>query len=893
MITLRLATLNTNGLSPNKHIVEVLMKEQNLDILLISEAHCTTNTSVKFANYECYLTNHPDGTAHAGTALIVKKTIKHHLLPSFRSDYIQATTIAIEDQTGFINVSAIYCPPRHMISEAMFSGFFKTLGNRFVAGGDWNAKHLSWGSRLTTTRGRQLKLSIDNNTLTAISSGEPTYWPADPNKVPDLLDFFIVKGLSKNYIKAESSLDTPSDHTPVLLTISAKLIDKPGPETLCNRFTDWDSFGQSITDKINLNIALKTPDDIDDATKYITTLIQTACWENTPEIPSRNLTSNYPLEIKKAVLEKRRLRRVWHLSRRQEDRFCYERSARGLKDLLQNWHDDTLKAQLESLTATASTNYSLWKFTKSYSRPTSAIPPIKLIQGWARTPQQKVDSFAEHLANVFRPNDPDDNVSEENINIFLNQDYQMSPPPRPATVREVWGTIKHMHDRKAPGFDLITKEILTRLPRKAIVFLTTLFNGVLRVQYYPLLWKTSQIIMVHKPGKPPNDISSYRPISLLPILSKVFEKILLRRIQPILSENKYIPNHQFGFRAHHSTIEQVHRVYERIRKSLEEKEYCCSAFLDIQQAFDRVWHKGLLYKLKSCLPHSYLELLKSYISERIFQVKESGATSAFFDIRAGVPQGSVMGPVLYTIFTADLPEVSGVTTATFADDTAILTSSKDPVEASQNLQQGIDRISDWLKTWRIKVSTAKCVQVTFTLRRGDCPPVKLDGAALPNKDSVRYLGVYLDRRLTWNKHLKTKRVELNIRYKNLHWILGRNSKLSTDNKLLIYNVVLKPIWMYAIQLWGSCSNSNLNIIQRMQNSILRSISQAPWFIRNTEIHEQLRISTVKEEINNVSSSYAKKLEMHPNELAAKLTTRTYRRRLKRRDILPIHTDTES
>ena len=167
----------------------------------------------------------------------------------------------------------------------------------------------------------------------------------------------------------------------------------------------------------------------------------------------------------------------------------------------------------------------------------------------------------------------------------------------------------------------------------------------------------------------------------------------------------------------------------------------------------------------------------------------------------GVPQGSVLGPVLYMLFTYDLPQSPGVTVATFADDTALLTSNKCPFKASNVLQNSLNNIENWLSKWRIDVSASKSVHITFSLRKDDCSPVTLNGIQLPHQDTVKYL----DRRLTWRKHVEMKRDEINLKYKGLYWLLGRNSKLSMDNKLLLYTRVLKPIWLYGIQLWGFAS----------------------------------------------------------------------------------------
>ncbi|CAH2248733.1 jg17523 [Pararge aegeria aegeria] len=126
--------------------------------------------------------------------------------------------------------------------------------------------------------------------------------------------------------------------------------------------------------------------------------------------------------------------------------------------------------------------------------------------------------------------------------------------------------------------------------------------------------------------------------------------------------------------------------------------------------------------------------------------------SGFYDINAGVPQGSVFGLVLYTLFTVDLPQSPGVTVATFADDTAILASHTNPVKASEILQKSLLETQMWMERWRITASPAKSLHITFTLRTGDCPPVKFGNNVLPHTRCVGYLDMHLDRKLTWKKH---------------------------------------------------------------------------------------------------------------------------------------------
>jgi len=177
----------------------------------------------------------------------------------------------------------------------------------------------------------------------------------------------------------------------------------------------------------------------------------------------------------------------------------------------------------------------------------------------------------------------------------------MSLPIRAFTPADVKAALTKLNTRKAPGYHMIPGQILKRLPRKTVVLLTAVFNRMLTLSYFPVLWKYAEIITIHKPGKPPHERTSYRPISVLPITSKLFERLFLQRINEEHDPSTLFPSHQFGFRERHSTILQVHRLVNEIAMSLEEKKYCNAVFLDISQAFDRIWHPGLHFKMKHAL----------------------------------------------------------------------------------------------------------------------------------------------------------------------------------------------------------------------------------------------------------------------------------------------------
>lgn len=830
--------------------------------------------------YMLYHTIHPDGKARGGTAILIKSSIKHYELQKYETSHLQATSVNIDDERGNLAISSVYCPPRHSNAQKQFEDFFNTLGERFIAGGDYNAKHTHWGSRLITTKGRELLRTANEHNMSFISTSNPTYWPSDPNKTPDLLDFFVVKGINENYMKVENCYELSSDHSPVILTISATFLKTNRQPSLTSRRTDWDLFREELEAKINLRIPLITSDQLDDAAEQFTMAIQQAAWAATPVVTERNSReSNYPIEVRKLIKEKRSARKRWHETRDPDDKTVVNRLSQQLKRLLQKTKNESFKSYLKNLSCSKESEYSLWKATKRLKRPKLHNPPIKKANNtWARDNKDKAEAFADHLEKTFQPDECP--VDYETLHFKANEDTRKIQAISPKETMHMIN--KCMNPKKAPGYELITVRILKELPQKAINFVTYLFNAAIRLKYFPQSWKVAQIIMIPKPGKPENEIASYRPISLLPIISKLFERLILKRLIPIIEEKQHIPQHQFGFRNSHSTIDQVHRVTNVIEKAFEEGEFCPAVFLDVAQAFDKVWYEGLYYKLNLILPKDHYLLIKSYLTSRYFRIKIGDEFSSLKPISAGVPQGSVLGPMLYLLFTADIPKGKSTTMATFADDTAILSVNSCLAKATKNLQLALDDISEWTKKWRIKINELKSVHVTYTLRKIQYLPVTINQRVIPHNNSAKYLGMTLDARLTWKDHVRNKCTEIKLKQRKMYWLLGRNSQLAVDNKLLLYNQILKPIWTYGATLWGCAKEANRKKIQTIQNQILRSIVNAPWYIRNDVIHADLGISTVSRVIQKFAKNHEDHLHDHPNEEANQLLNNSDAlRRLKR------------
>ena len=282
------------------------------------------------------------------------------------------------------------------------------------------------------------------------------------------------------------------------------------------------------------------------------------------------------------------------------------------------------------------------------------------------------------------------------------------------------------------------------------------------------------------------------------------------------------------------------------------------------------------------LPKQFADILESYLSQRMFRVRQDDAHSELKPIKAGVPQGSVLGPVLYLLYTCDIPELENNTIATFADDTAIMATGVTQEEAVKKVQTAVNIIFDWTKKWRVKLNETKSVHIDFTNKMQNYHPININGHVIPYENTAKYLGMTLDAKLRWKAHVKKKRDELELRYKSMYWLIGKHSSLSVHNKVLLYKQVLMPVWTYGIQLWGCTKQSNIKIIQRFQNKVLRGIVNAPWYIRNDDLHRDLKVNLVIDIIKKNAEAHERRLHHHVNIEAIQLLDNTdIVRRLKR------------
>ena len=326
----------------------------------------------------------------------------------------------------------------------------------------------------------------------------------------------------------------------------------------------------------------------------------------------------------------------------------------------------------------------------------------------------------------------------------------------------IFNSIKN---KKSAGVDGISNVVLRHLPMEAIDIYTTLFNNALNNAYYPVHWKTAVVHPLPKKGKDNSNPSNLRSISLLPSISKVFEKIINRALTKWAADNKIIPDKQFGFKAGHDTIHAASKLVSDIQWN-KTKQQCTGAVLvDLEKAFDTVWLEGLYLKLSRLgISKPLLYMLYDMLNGRKFVVKSGNVTSTTtFLIKNGLQQGAVNSPILFSIYTSDL--IGSLTKAiAYADDLIAYRTARKVEVIRILLQRDFDKIQRYCDDWKLKINVQKSETILFQTplaraTRDTCKNwrkmviVDLHGQPLASKSVVKYLGIWLDQYLYFDRHI--------------------------------------------------------------------------------------------------------------------------------------------
>ena len=408
--------------------------------------------------------------------------------------------------------------------------------------------------------------------------------------------------------------------------------------------------------------------------------------------------------------------------------------------------------------------------------------------------------------------------------------------------------IYNLPPKSSSGCDGISTKLLKVIAPVIIKPLTLLINQVLNTGTFPDKLKIAKVIPIFKKGDP-SLFENYRPISLLPAISKVVEKIIALQLSSYFEKNKLLFDNQYGFRPKHSTEHAALELIDRITNKMDTNEIPLNIFLDLSKAFDTIDHSILLNKLKYYgLKGSTLNLFQSYLSNRKQYTEIEDTTSTILPIQVGVPQGSILGPILFIIYVNDLPQCSNkFDFIMYADDTTLSSTIDSFCDINSNasadslINAEIDKVIEWLKINKLSLNKNKSKYMTFHMPKKQIQhlTLKIDGINIEKVEEFNFLGLTMDTNLKWKKHTD----KISNKCSKITGVLNRLKLLFPQEiKCLLYNSLIVPHINYCITAWGFHRN-RITIIKKKAIRIITASS----YISHTEpLFKQLNLLKVED-----------------------------------------------
>ncbi len=418
---------------------------------------------------------------------------------------------------------------------------------------------------------------------------------------------------------------------------------------------------------------------------------------------------------------------------------------------------------------------------------------------------------------------------------------------------------------KSTGIDQIPSKLLKAAASSIGKHLTHVLNVSISTGQLATEWKTAKVTPIFKEGDK-TDRNNYRPISILPIVTKILERAIHNQLYLFLCNHNLLANCQSGFRKFHSTMTTLIHVTDYLQENADRGNGTGMLFLDLKKAFDTVDHDLLIEKLRKYgVAPSSLAWFRNYVKDRK-QIVELGDTrSDWENIKTGVPQGSILGPLLFIIYINDLPKaVKRCQVTLYADDTALYISSRKADEIQKWLQEDLVNLKDWFdfNKLTLNLKKTKFLQFSSSRKKPDFKDVKisLDQESVERVEVFKYLGVWLDEKLNFSEHIHQISKKVN---KRLGLLMRIRKNITKDTALMLYKSLVVPHLEYCDVIWDTCAGILKDKIQKLQNRACKIILKTKKQAHTNDIHSKLRLWKLSERRRFHTACLAYKCKHNP------------------------------
>lgn len=815
---------------------DILFSElHHFDVISITETWLDNRTSDQDAELPGYNTYRRDriGDNHGGICVYVNNNIFSKRRNDLELRDVECIWVEILTHNKKVLIGTFYRPPNShsmtltSIENSVGLAIDTNIENILITG-DFNL------DMRTDRSSRKISDICQQYSLSQIIS-EPTHFTETSSSLIDLIlttntRHVLLSGVGDPFLDQSVRY-----HCPVYCVLNFNKVKS-------NSYTRpiW-LYDRGNYQSMNIEIANKDWDSIKhaDINIYAKNLTEYLSQVAKNHIPNKTIKINQSdpswlsSNIKKLMRKRKRLYDKYRKTKRISDFEKYKQIRNKINNEIRRAKQNETRKLADRLQDNTLTAKDWWRTLKPLIKPSenSSIPPLMKNNKLYSDNISKAEILNGQFCEQTKLND--DNVSLPNSNFDHINSLESITISRP----EVECTLKSLATGKAAGPDGVNNRLLKELSHTLSSPLCDLFNYSLSSGTFPDVWKQANVTPIYK-GNDASDPSNYRPISLLSSIGKVLEKIVHKHLFNFFHDNNVLTTLQSGFVPGDSTVNQLVDLYNTFCKALDDGKEVRAIFCDISKAFDRVWHRGLIFKLKSVgIDGRLLSWLTDYLDNRTQRVVLPGATSNWKNINAGVPQGSILGPLLFLIYINDIVENINSKIRLFADDTSLYLVVDNPVTSAEQLNSDMSKIKEWASKWLVTFNPSKTESLVFSRKhyKPVHPPIIFDNQIINEVNSHKHLGLTFSTDCTWHNHLiqlKTKAwYRINIMRK-LKYVLDRQS-LQT-----IYFTFIRPLLEYADVVWDNCTQYEANELEKIQIEAARIVTGTTKLVSHSLLYSE-------------------------------------------------------
>lgn len=795
---LNIVHVNAQSLNNKMDEFRYTFAKSNVDVICVSETWFQPELEDSLFALNSYQLFRADrGRRGGGVAIYIKKDIScKTVLKSGVGDNIEFIFLELICNNNKLLMGAIYRPHCRTNYQVFMDKLehLSLLYKDIVICGDFNNN--VFNENLFTSEMLSFGLKIVNNT-------EPTHFTTTSNS---LIDLFFVSCKHKILLYDQLSAPMFSKHDLCFLTFDFQTC----PSVCSFTYRDFKNI-----DYLNLHLDLMSIEwdtlysmvDIDEQIHYLQHHINFLYNKYVPlrtKIISSDQTPWFDNQVKTLIDQRNRAYARWKKYRITQFEQAYKHLRNKVNSVIKYKKTTYYSRKFEQAVNSKET----WKQIRSIgvgnkaSNTTYNIDPNELNNVFVNIPFISADSdFYRNVGNV------------------VQRDLQFNFCR--ITHNDVVEGISYLKSNSV-GSDGIDPKFFKMIHTYLLPYIVHAFNSIITQSYFPKIWKHAKIIPIPKSGK------DYRPIAILPYFSKIFERIINMQIRTYLTHNSLLSNLQSGFRSNHSCITALQKISEDLRANIDSKQISLLILLDHTKAFDSVDHNVLFLKLGNFFNFSpqSIKLVKSYFARRSQSVVVGNLWSEPLEVLRGVPQGSILGPLLYTLYCNDLPQyVRHSSVHMYADDVQVyLNSSKADFENSvEKINSDLCGIDKWAKSngLCLNASKSKCLIISDkTFKLPDNVNVNIANVPINIAPNAKNLGVIFNNRLTWREHVLSAVGKTNAALRNIY---STQQYTPIRIRLMLAKSFLVPKLIYGCELFSSCSNEMFRKLNVTYNNVARYV----------------------------------------------------------------------